>query len=168
MNSSRGGAISDHSDMTTLDALPVPPIESATDPIGSPDDLRQRWRALMCPLGFGARVLWVGFVGPDRRMIKALSDVPLGPRPHRRRIETLLPALGEVLGGMREGTTVAFLLTRPGLGPISDADRRWSTLLAEVAADLGLPIEPIFRANDESLIEVPSSAGAAQPEPYVR
>ena len=27
-------------------------------------DLRQRWRALMGPLGFGERLLWFGFMGP--------------------------------------------------------------------------------------------------------
>ena len=36
----------------------------------------------MGPLGFGEKLLWVGFVGPDRRMVKAISQVPLGPRPN--------------------------------------------------------------------------------------
>jgi hypothetical protein len=45
-------------------------------------------------------------------------------------------------------------LTRPGRGSISDADRRWAALLTEVAALLGIPIEPVFRANDQSLLLV--------------
>jgi hypothetical protein len=65
-----------------------------------------------------------------------------------------MDALLEVLGGLKDGTSVALLLTRPGRGSISDADRRWSRLMTEVAMELGVPIEPVFRANDESLVLV--------------
>jgi hypothetical protein len=108
----------------------------------------------MGPLGFGERLLWIGFVGFDRCMVKALSQVPLGPRPRRQSVETVLSQLPDVLGGFRDGTTVALLLTRPGRGPISDADRMWATILTEVATEQGVPIEPIFRANDASLVHV--------------
>jgi hypothetical protein len=131
-----------------------PPVETATDPIHSAADLGQRWRAIMGPLGFGERLLWIGFVGPDRRMVKALSQVPLGPRPRRPIVASTMAALVEVLKGLKDGTTVALLLTRPGKGPASDADRRWSSLFTEVAEEFGVPVEPVFRANDESLVLV--------------
>ena len=115
----------------------------------------------MGPLGFGERLLWIGFVGPDRRMVKALSQVPLGPRPKRPVVAATLAALADVLDGLREGSTVALLLTRPGKGPISHADTQWATLLTEVAAEFGVPIEPIFRANDESLLQVEPKIRAA-------
>jgi hypothetical protein len=88
------------------------------------------------PLGFSERLLWIGFVGPDRRMVKALSQVPLGPRPRRPFVKTTMTALLDVLDGLKDDASVALLLTRPGKGPISDADRQWSTLLTEVAPDL--------------------------------
>jgi hypothetical protein len=138
-----------------------PPIETATDPIHSSADMGQRWRAVMGPLGFGERLLWIGFVGPDRRMVKALSQVPLGPRPRRPIVASTMAALLEVLGGLKDSTSVALLLTRPGRGPISDADRQWSTLLTEVATELGVSIEPVFRANDESLVLVEPELKAA-------
>ena len=72
-----------------------------------------------------------------------------------------MAALLEVLDGLKDGTSVALLLTRPGKGPISDADRQWSTLLTEVATELGVPIEPVFRANDESLVLVEPEMKAA-------
>jgi hypothetical protein len=65
-----------------------------------------------------------------------------------------MAALLEVLGGLKDGTSVALLLTRPGRGSISDADRHWSRLMTEVATELGVPIEPVFRANDKSLVLV--------------
>jgi hypothetical protein len=138
-----------------------PPIESATDPINSADDMCQRWRAVMGPLGFGERLLWIGFVGPDRRMVKALSQLPLGPRPKRPVVASTMAALPDVLNGFKQGTTVALLLSRPGRGPISQADRQWSSLLADVAAEFGVPLEPIFRANDESLVLVEPGMTAA-------
>jgi hypothetical protein len=150
----RIGVPVDHSGVTNQDFLAIPPIESATDPIQSPADLRQRWRALMGPLGFSERLLWIGFVGPDRRFVKALSQVPLGPRPRRPIVASTMTALQQVLDRFKDGTTVALLLTRPGRGPISDADRQWSKLLVNVAAEFGMPIEPVFRANDEYLVQL--------------
>jgi len=108
----------------------------------------------MGPLGFGERLLWVGFVGPDRCMVKALSQVPLGPRPKRPHIAAIMAALPDMLHGLKDETTVALLLTRPGKGPISPADRQWATLLTDMAAEFGVPIEPLFRANDDSLVHV--------------
>ncbi|WP_102140956.1 hypothetical protein [Mycobacterium hubeiense] len=136
-----------------------PPIESATDPIHSPADMGQRWRALMGELGFGERLLRFAFVGPDRRLIKMLGEAEIRLSPEPVIAENLLSALKTVLGDdLPAGSTVALLLTRPGRGPISNADRRWATLLTETAARLGVPIEPFFRANDESLVQV-------EPEP---
>lgn len=138
--------------MSHCEVLPIPPIESATDPIHSPADLRQRWRALMGPLGFGERLVRFSFVGPDRRMIKMLGDVPIKMSPEPRLMKTLMATLSEILRKTDDGTTVALLLTRPGVGPVSDSDRRWSALLTETAAEFGVPLEPIFRANDEALV----------------
>lgn len=143
------------------DFLPIPPVESATDPIHSAADLRQRWRALMGPLGFGGRLLWFAFVGPDRRLIKVLSDMPIGVRPVPDVVDGLMTTLGVLVGDLGEGSTVALLLTRPGGGTISTADRRWADALTEAAERLDVPIEPIFRANDEALILVEPTSRAA-------
>jgi hypothetical protein len=147
--------------MSHREVLPIPAIETATDPVHSPADMRQRWRALMGPLGFGQRLLWIGFVGPDRRMVKALSQVPLGSRPRRPLVESVMSGVRDVLADFREGTTVALLLTRPGPGPVSNIDRQWSTMLTAGAMQSGVPIEPVFRANDESLVLVEPELRAA-------
>jgi hypothetical protein len=140
--------------MTDAELLPIPPVESATDPVYSAADLRQRWRALMGPLGFGRRLLWVSFLGPDRRLIKTLRQLPIGPRPQHRSLKNLMSSLRSLLDDMAPGTTVAMLLTGPGKGPISPADRVWTKSLTEIAERFAVPIEPIFRANDESLLQV--------------
>jgi hypothetical protein len=140
--------------MNHRELLPIPHIETATDPVHSAADLRQRWRALMGPLGFGERLLRFAFMGPDRCLIKMLGDVEIGPAPKRPFIENLMSALRELLCDMESNSTVALLLTRPGPGGISNLDRQWLTMLTDVAAEFGVPIEPVFRANDESLVQV--------------
>jgi hypothetical protein len=108
----------------------------------------------MGPLGFGDRLLWLAFVGPDRRLIKALSQIPIGPTPKPHVVERVLAQVRDVLDHLEAGTTAALLLTRPGSGPVSTADRRWSTSLTQAAAQLHVPLEPFFRADDVSLVRV--------------
>jgi hypothetical protein len=137
--------------MKHVELLPIPACETATDPIHSIADLRQRWRALMGPLGFGERLLRFVFVGPDRRFLKVLSDVPVITAPDSGLVENLMSGISDLLAESEVGTTVAFLLTRPGRGRVSDADRQWATMVTACAEQFDVPIEPFFRANDESL-----------------
>src|SRR5687768_5588402 len=131
-----------------------PPIETATDPAHSAADMCRRWQALMGPLGFGERLLRFAFMGPDRCLVKFLGGVEIGPSPKRPDIENLMVAMRELLRDMAPNTTIALLLTRPGRGGISRLDRQWSTLLTEIAEAIGVPIDPIFRANDDALVQV--------------
>lgn len=113
---------------------PIPPIDTATDPVASAADLRQRWRALMGPLGFGEKLLWIGFLGPDRRLVKTMSQLPIGPRPRAAILKNLMSALRTLLDDMAPGSTVALLLTgprrrtglvdRPGVVEVVDRDGR--------------------------------------------
>lgn len=140
--------------MTNTELLPIPPINTAEDPAYTTTDLQQRWRALMGPLGFGERLLWFTFMCPDRRLLKLLHQVPLGARPKASVADNVMAACRAVVDDLDVGLTVVLLLTRPGRGPISEKDQRWAQLLRESADRAGVPLEPIFRANDESLVEV--------------
>jgi hypothetical protein len=146
--------------MSHRELLPIPPAETATDPIHSTADLRQRWRALMGPLGFGERLLRFSFVGPDRCLVKVLGDLPIKMDPEPASVRHLMDALSTLAPQLGAGTTVALLLTRPGVGPVSNSDRRWSSLLTRTAAEFGVPLEPIFRANDEALVQLESELEA--------
>ncbi len=131
---------------------PIPSITTATDPIHCAADMAERWRALMGPLGFAERTLWVGFVGPGRRMHKVLSQVPVGRRPDATLIDNLMAGLAVLLDtDFEPATSVALLLTRPGSEPAGAADHRWARLLTEAARRAGVAIEPIFLANDRAI-----------------
>jgi hypothetical protein len=132
-----------------------PPIETATDPVHSTEDLCRRWQALMGPLGFGARLLWFSFVGRDRCLIKVLNQIDIPLSPDERIGVEVFSVVRAVLDGFEPDTTVALLLTRPGSGPVSHADRRWSAMLTETAARFDIPLEPIFCANSTAVVHVP-------------
>lgn len=129
-----------------------PSIDTATDPIHCAGDMRQRWQALMGPLGFGERLLWLGFVGSDRRMLKALSQIPRERAPDPDLVEDLMIGLSVLLEDFAPGTSVALLLTRPGRDSVSAEDRRWAGVLTAAAGRIGVPLEPLFRANDLAVV----------------
>lgn len=108
----------------------------------------------MGPLGFGERLLRFVLVGPDRRFLKVLSDMPVPTAPDSGLVKDLMSGISDLLAEREPGTTVAFLLSRPGRGRVSDADRTWATMVSACAQRFDVPIEPFFRANDESLILV--------------
>ena len=101
----------------------------------------------MGELGFGQRLLWVGFVARDRRLYKTMTQIPMPPHPRRDYVDDVLIRLHWILYEFEPGTTPALLLTRPGVGGISRLDRQWATLLAEVAVAREVQLEPIFRAT---------------------
>ncbi len=105
----------------------------------------------MGPLGFDERLLWFGLIGPDRCFTRKLSHIPVRPRPQGRIVWNLMSALRTLLDDLGPRNTVALLLTGPGRGPVSSADRVWSKTLTDMAERFAVPLEPIFRANDETL-----------------
>lgn len=135
--------------------LPIPPLDTATDPVRSPADIGQRWRALMGPVAFARPLLDFVFVGPDRCFVTVLTEVEVDPEPDTAHVARLMAIIAELLEDGPPGTTVAFLFTRPGRDGVSATDRRWAAVISAEAAALGIPIEPIFRANDDALVEVP-------------
>ncbi|ULN44174.1 hypothetical protein MI149_14530 [Mycolicibacterium crocinum] len=106
----------------------------------------------MGPLGFGERLLWIGFVGPDRRMIKTLTQMPIGRAPDRAVLSDLLAGMMMIAQESAPGSTLALLLTRPGCDGISAEDRRWSDVIAHIAREQNVSLEALFRANDQSLL----------------
>ena len=56
-----------------------------------------------------------------------------------------------LLDDREPGTTVTLLLSGPGRGPVSSVDVMWSKSLTDMAERFAVPLEPIFRANDESI-----------------
>ncbi len=121
-------------------------------PIRTPRDLYQCWRALMGPLGFSRRSLWLGFIDADGQMNTALTQIE--DIPEATTVEMCFPLVEmcrHVLGD-REDRSVAILLTRPGRHPMNSDDRSWARGLLMAAAELRVEMHPVHFANDNTLL----------------
>ena len=139
--------------MTFTDHSPIPHIDTVTDPFDGPDDLRQRWRALMGPLGFSERILWFIFT-EDSRMLPTACQLELPDRPDAFLADVFLMRLHD-LAAEDLPLSVAFLLSRPGRNGITADDVEWTSLLTAAAARHRVSIHPIHRANDLTLVTMP-------------
>jgi hypothetical protein len=104
--------------------------------ITSDADLHDLWRRLMGPGGFARRSLWLTFLEPDGRtqpLVVPIDDLPSEPD------DGFLHAVGRIVDGLlADGTadSVPMLLSRPGYGPMTGADRRWArALIAALGPD---------------------------------
>lgn len=139
---------------------PIPDIETFKLPFDTTEQLRQRWRALMGPLGFSEARLWVGIVDGDRMAPGVLPYLVLPTVPSARVIDLFLPQLLEATDGVAH-LSLAFLLSRPGSDGITPRDLGWARLIADTAGRLGISVHPTHRANDVSLVTIPVPAESA-------
>ena len=136
----------------------VPPLlpPDQVPAIRTADDLHGAWRALMGPLGFARRSVWLLFLTADGRPagpLLSIDDLPDGP--YDLAVDDLVSVCEEILGGPGERGSVAVLMTRPGRDPWHVADRAWGRWLTAVARRIEGPTWPVHRANDLELVPEP-------------
>ena len=105
------------------DIPPLLPIHQVP-PLRTQADLHRQWRAMMGPLGFAGRRLWLLFLEPDDRpteLLLQIDDIPEDPREGEP--DSLLLLCREVRREHGLGR-VAVLLSRPGEGTVRPSDRR--------------------------------------------
>ncbi|HET6166518.1 MAG TPA: hypothetical protein VFE07_06785 [Marmoricola sp.] len=126
----------------------IPAIRSAAD-------LLQTWRAVLGPLGFSRRSLWLMFLSEDGRPsgpLITIDDLPDGP--YDVPADDLVDLCDEILRGPGGGRSVALLLTRAGSDGWHVGDRAWGRFLTTVAERVSGPTWPVHRANDVELAAV--------------
>ena len=132
----------------------IPPHTSPADlpPVRTQDDLHRLWSMLMGPLGFGGRSLWLLLLDKDGQPTPVLVQVDdLLPVPDLAMRESLERFVRHLIDDA-DGSSVAFLLTRPGRAGITAGERRWAELLGEVVRRIGTRSWPVDRANDDELV----------------
>ncbi len=112
---------------------PLPPDFSVHDDA----DLSALWHTLIGPGEFGQRTLWLTFLDQDGRvspLIVPIDDIPTEPDAlFARNIARIIDKL--VAGG--DTSSVALLLSRPGVNDMTALDRRWARALhAELGPEL--------------------------------
>jgi hypothetical protein len=124
-------------------------------PIHSQADLEEAWRHLVDPLGFRRRSLWLLLIGGDDRptpVVTEVTDLPEVVDPET--VDSLAGMLAH-LQGLEPGGRWAFLLSRPGTGRSSDADRAWAAGLYDTCRRHGLAHDVVHLATDEAVLPIP-------------
>jgi hypothetical protein len=124
-----------------------------TTQVRTAPELEQLWRALLEPLGFGRRTLWLQLLAEDglpAPQIIQIDDVPL--EPDDRACRSLMGICSQVLEENAPGGSVAILLSRPGRDGMRDDDRRWARDLTAAGADASVDLWPVHFANDSRLL----------------
>lgn len=136
----------------------IPPLLPPEDmpPVRSQADLHRFWRALMGPLGFGRRTLWLVFVATDgtvEPMVAPIDDIP--EHPEEDLVGNLFWICAQVMDAeLPPGTRVALLLSRPGSAQVSEGDRAWARALLAGARRAVVACEPVHLATDEGLVVI--------------
>lgn len=132
----------------------IPPLGRPEDmpPVRSQADLWRHWRALMGPLGFSGRLLWLLFLRPDGRVTPFLPTVDELPvLPDRKLLDSLMSICQKVCAEL-DGGSVAVLLSRPGARGITAADRAWASGLTRAANNAAVAMWPVHVADDRELV----------------
>ncbi|MGW0038583.1 hypothetical protein [Gordonia sp. NPDC003376] len=146
-------------------AEPIPHIDTARLPFDGADELRQRWRALMGPLGFSESLLWFVFVLDDREFMQTINQIPLPTTPNVHLIDGLMAEFARATEQFTR-VSVACLYTRPGSDGITARDRGWAQVITDGAARHRVPIHPLFRANDLALVPLGPDSGIESSGPF--
>lgn len=132
----------------------IPPLRRAEDRllILTQADLWRHWRALLGPLGFSERLLWVTFIDADAGATPVLQQISeLPPVPDTPLLNSLIHTLGEVCDELGGGSA-AMLLSRPGRTGITAVERVWGQRLTATATESGVRLWPLHLANDGELV----------------
>jgi len=133
------------------DIPPLLPLHQVP-PLRTQADLHRQWRAMMGPLGFAGRRLWLLFLEPDDRPTELLLQIDdVADDPGADEAESLLHLCREVRREHGLGR-VAVLLSRPGEGTVRPSDRRWGRALLDAARRTGVPLAPLHLATDDAVV----------------
>ena len=136
-----------------MDEERIPPLLPVDEmpPIRTQEELHRHWRALMGPLGFAHRQLWLAVIDADRRptpVVLQIDELPEQPEPAA--LDSLMGLIEHLLDA-EPGCSVALLLARPGPAFVTAADRSWATGLTRAARRGRVPLEPLHLATAEAV-----------------
>lgn len=123
-------------------------------------EVERAWRTLMEPLGFAGRSLWMMLVADELTKPQLIEFDELPEVPETADVAGFAHILGH-LAHDPNAFRVAFLLSRPGVGGPTPADRRWAAALGEAVARAGMPAFVTHLATDTDLVPLPADDAPA-------
>jgi hypothetical protein len=109
-------------------------------PIRSAAELTERWATVLAPPVFGARSLWLLWLGADGRMLPVVVPVDdVDRRPDAALVAGLLEVHGGVAEQFLDGSAhLAMALCRPGAPEVTEDDAAW---VAELPVMFGAEVD---------------------------
>ena len=127
----------------------IPPLRPAEQmpPVATLADLTYLWRALMGPLGFNRRSLWLVLFDADGQPsgLTRIDDVPAAGG-----IDDALSVVEAVGTDLGPGS-LGILISRPGRTPMTEDDRCWGRSLTHAARDRRVSLWPVHLATDAEM-----------------
>jgi hypothetical protein len=119
-------------------------------------ELQEAWRCLVRPLGFHRRSLWLLLIDGDDRPTPVMTEVTDLPETvDRETTQGLAEMLAHLSDDVDPQGRWALLLSRPGSGGSSTADRAWVGALYATCQRHGIPHDVVHLATDVAVLPVP-------------
>lgn len=134
---------------------PRRPIPDQTPPLGTIEAIRRHWLALLAPLGFGDRCLWLLPLFPDGRPVGILPRVDGLPLLPEARTAAAIAGMLSPLEEVNPGGSTPMLLSRPGPVAATVSDTAWVDALHRACGPAD-PRWPIFIAGDDDIVALPA------------
>jgi hypothetical protein len=112
-------------------------------------DVEAMWRHLMSPLGFASTSLWLVEVERGRPVPQVREIFELGQPPTGDDVDAYARMLSPLAA---PETRLAFLLSRPGSGRPTAADRAWALALYDAGRRAEARLEVIHLAHDRDVL----------------
>lgn len=130
--------------------------------IATQAQLERAWSVLMGPHDFATASLWVLVIRRDNRPFPHLLEVAEMPAaPDEDDADLVARLIAEVSSGqrgfepMRSGDRLAFLISRPGPGVVSESDRCWARLLYAACREAEVASAIAHLATDDGVRPLP-------------
>ena len=117
--------------------------------------LREAWRHLMGPWSFGGQSVWMMLIVDDRPIPQLIEITESEEPPGAASAEMLSELLRQLDREIAPGARFAFLRSRPGVGAITELDRRWATTLYAAARLAGVACEVVHLATRDAIRPIP-------------
>lgn len=123
--------------------------------IHTQSDLHATWSRLLSRAEPSRPMLWMMLIEADDTPIRHLTELDeLDAVPPPELVDGMAVLLSELVADL-PGARVAFLLGRPGRGPVTADDRSWATALAAAARRAGMACDVVHLLAGGRILPLP-------------
>ena len=131
---------------------PTSLLDRSTLRVSDTPDLRSAWETIASRRPPTTRSLWVLFIHPDGGLLEPIGMVgELDATPTKEQADLYVSSCRAILSTMREDSTVAFAVARPGAKRQGSSDVRWARTIDDACRRWGVRTWPVIMLFDGRL-----------------